>query len=130
VRARTGRDRPTTRSGSRGQATVELALALPVVVLVILLVVQVALVARAQVLVVQAARQGARAVAVGDDVGIAYDTPGLERTQMSVALSGGGSPGSLATVTVRYRAPTEVALVGGLLGDVTVKAEVTMRVEG
>jgi len=97
---------------------------------VILLVVQVALVARAQVLVVQAARQGARAVAVGDDVGVAYETPGLDRSRMTLTVAGGGSPGDLATVLVRYRAPTEVALVGRLLGDVTVQAEVAMRVEG
>jgi hypothetical protein len=36
----------------------------------------------------------------------------------------------MVTVTVRYRSPTEVPLVGGLLGDPTVQASVTMRVEG
>ncbi len=47
-----------------GQATVELVLVLPVVVLALLLVIQVGLIARAQVLVVNAAREGARAAAV------------------------------------------------------------------
>ena len=50
--------------GEGGQSTVELVLLIPVVVLALLLVLQVALVARAQVLVVDAAREGARAAAV------------------------------------------------------------------
>src|SRR5687767_8032990 len=46
---------------SRGQATVELAVSLPFVVAALLLVLQVGLVVRAQVLVVHAAREAARA---------------------------------------------------------------------
>ena len=47
------------RGATRGQATVELVLVLPVVVLALLLVIQVGLIARDQVLVVNAAREGA-----------------------------------------------------------------------
>ena len=55
------------RAGAdRGQSTVEFALVLPLVVMVLLLVVQVGLVVRDQVLVVHAAREAARAAAVGD----------------------------------------------------------------
>lgn len=126
----------TRRGGSarqRGQATVEVALALPVVVLALLLVIQVALVARAQVLVVHAAREGARAAAVGaggDDARRAVQaTPGLRPARTRVQVDGAGRPGESVRVTVSYRAPTDVPLVGLLLGDPTLLAEVTMRNE-
>lgn len=124
-RRRAGRD--------RGQATVEVALALPVVVLALLLVLQVALVARAQILVVQAAREGARRAAVdpaaAPAVAAARATPGLRPDRMTVTVGPRGAPGGTVTVTVRYRAPTDVPLVGALIGDPMVRAEVTMRVE-
>jgi len=126
----------------RGQATVELALTLPVVILALLLVVQVGLVARSQVLVVHAAREGARAAAVGGSSSTvraaAASSPGLDARHMrvdvdvdvGVGVAGGGiGGGALARVEVRYRAPTDVPLVGALLGEPELTAEVAMRVE-
>jgi len=124
----------------RGQATVELALTLPVVILALLLVVQVGLVARSQVLVVHAAREGARAAAVGGSSSTvraaAASSPGLDARHMrvdvdvDVGVAGGGiGGGALARVEVRYRAPTDVPLVGALLGEPELTAEVAMRVE-
>ena len=128
--------RPSPRRPDReaGQATVELALALPVVVLALLLVVQVAVVGRAQVLVVDAAREGARVGAVGSSVGeitaAARATPGLDPARVRVHVErhpDGGDP--TVSVTVTYVDPTDVALVGGLVGDKEVTATVTMRLE-
>ena len=111
----------------RGQATVELVLALPVVVLSLLLLVQVALVVRAQILVVDAAREGARAAAVGASaVTAARSTPGLRSDRLAVDVT---RAGPTVRVTVRYRAPTDVALVGVLVGDPLLTATVAMRVE-
>ena len=119
--------------GERGQSTVELVLSLPVVVLALLLVLQVGLVARAQVLVVDAAREGARAAAVEGTgaaaSGAAEATPGLDPVRLVVDATV-GPPGDDATVTVRYRMPTDVPLVGPLLGDPLLTATVVMRVEG
>ena len=117
-----------------GQATVELVLVLPVVVFVLLLVIQVAVVARAQVLVVDAAREGARVAAVGgrpsDVRGAVLATPGLDPTRITIDIGGaGGAPGSVVRVTVHYRAPTDVALAGALLADRTLTATVAMRLE-
>ena len=53
--------------GSRGQATVELALTFPLVVLLLLMVVQLGLVIHAQLLAIHAAREGARAAAVAPE---------------------------------------------------------------
>ena len=111
-----------------GQATVELALCLPVVVLVLLLVVQVALVARAQVLVVHAAREGARAevVRAGAAGAAARRAPGLRADRVQVDSA---PAGDAVAVTVRYRAPTDVPLVGALVGDPELRATVVMLVE-
>lgn len=112
----------------------EVALALPVLVVALLLVVQVALVARSQILVVHAAREGARVAAVDGRPGAATrasrSTPGLRTDRIRVSTSARGEVGSTVRVTVRYRAPTEVPLVGVLLGDPELEASVAMRVEG
>lgn len=125
--------RPSPAARQRGQATVEVALALPVVLIALLLVIQVALVARAQVLVVHAAREGARAAAVGSGADGArravQSTPGLRADRTRVQVTGVGRPGEPVRVLVSYRAPTDVALVGLLLGEPTLQAEVTMRNE-
>ena len=67
----------------RGQATVELALGLPVVLLGVLLVVQVGLVVADQVRVVHAAREGVRVAAVD------------ERSVRGPAGRAGARPGSV-----------------------------------
>lgn len=117
----------------RGQATVEVALALPLVVVVLLTVVQLGLVARSQILVTHAAREAARQAAVDPNpsaaVAAARRTPGLQPERVTVEVGPRGPVGSLVTVTVVYRAPTEVPLVGVLVGEPELKASVTMRVE-
>ena len=116
-----------------GQATVELALTLPVVVMFALISAQVGLVAVDLVLIHHAAREGARAASVDPSLGAATSgaqgSTSLSADRMAVRLSGGTVRGDQATVTVRYRSPTEVPLVGQLIGDITVSATVTMRVE-
>ena len=123
------------REGHRGegQAAVELALALPLVALLLLTVVQLGLLVRDQILVVHAAREGARQAAVdgAPDAArrAAVSASGLPAGGMAVSASGRGGPGSRVRVEVRYRAPTDVPLVGAALGDVTLGASATMRVE-
>ena len=64
-----------------------------------------------------AARRGrGRAAALGLDAGRASDQRRSAR-------------GDRVTVVVRYRSPTDVPLVGVLLGDVTVTGAATMQVE-
>ena len=115
-----------------GQSTVELVLVLPVVVLALLLVLQVGLIARAQVLVIDAAREGARAAAVEGTaaaaVAAASRTPGLREDRLEIDATVGPVGGD-ARVSVRYRAPTDVPLVGPLLADPVLTATVVMRVE-
>ena len=123
----------TGRRQEGGQATVEVALLLPLVATMLLAVVQVGLVVRDQVLVVHAAREGARAAAVDPTPEAAREAAAaaarLDPSRLSVDLSGDTAPGGRLTVIVTYRSPTTVPLVGRLLGDRTLTAEATMRVE-
>ncbi|MEL7156074.1 MAG: TadE/TadG family type IV pilus assembly protein, partial [Actinomycetota bacterium] len=133
--ARTRRRRWPGPSDARGQATVELALALPVVLLALLAVVQVGVVVHHRLLVANAAREGARAAAVDPTPEAARSgavgAGGLDPARLEVHLgpSAALSTGDRVTVAVRYRSPTDVPLVGALLPDVTFSSAVTMRVE-
>ena len=111
----------------------ELALVLPLVVALLLAVVQVGLIVRDQVLVVHAAREAAREAAVDPDPAAALraaaDGSGLPASRLRVAVTGRGGPGSRVRVEVRYRAATDVPLVGAALGELTLTGAVAMRVE-
>ena len=113
----------------RGQAAVELALALPLVVLMLLAVVQLVVVARDQLAVVHAAREGARAAAVsgapaGDGAAAARAAIALSPLDVDVSVGGGA-----VRVSVRHVTVTDIPLVGALLPDVEVRAGATMRLE-
>jgi Flp pilus assembly protein TadG len=120
-------------AADRGQAAVELALVLPLVATVLLAVVQVGLLVRDDVLVVHAAREGARAAAVdpaaGAAAGAAARAGGLDPARLEVVTSGRAGPGSRVRVEVRYRAPTVVPIVGRLMTRRVLRAAATMRVE-
>lgn len=121
---RTGRD--------EGQASVELALVLPIVAACLLLVVQVALVVRDQVLVVHASREAARQGAVDPSPGApreaAATAAGLAADRLDVEAQR-GAVGGRVRVRVRYRSRTDVPLVGAFVPDVSLSATTTMRVE-
>jgi len=117
----------------RGQATVELALGLPVVLLAVLVILQVGLVVRDQIRTVHAAREAARASAVDGRYGVARAAAlagsGLDPSRLSVLTSGRDGVGSRVRVQVIYRAETNVPLAGALVPDPVLRAEATMRVE-
>jgi len=117
----------------RGQATVEAALVLPLVTFFLLGVVQIGFVVRAQVLVTHVAREAVRAAAVDADPEAARraatSSSSLDGDRMNVLVQGREGPGSRVRVTVTYSVPTDVPLVGRLIGDVSLQATATMRVE-
>lgn len=121
------------RAGERGQATVELALALPLLVILLLGVVQVGLVVRDQVLVTHAAREAVRAAAVDPDPSASRDAGiragALDPDQLEIVVGPRGSPGDRVTVSVAYRGTPRLPLVGEVVERVVLRAEATMRVE-
>ena len=111
----------------------ELALVLPLVMVLLLAVVQLGLLVRDQILVVHAAREAVREAAVDP----AADAPrraalassNLVDTRLTVITTGRGAAGSRVRVEVAYRASTGVPLLGAAMGDLTLRASATMRVE-
>jgi hypothetical protein len=103
------------------------------VVVLALSVVQVVVVARHQLLVVHVAREAARAAAVSDDdVGAAADraarhASGLDGARLEVLTTVAGDE---VQVSVTYHDPTDVAMAGALLPDLSLTAEAIMRREG
>jgi Flp pilus assembly protein TadG len=118
-----------SRRGDRGQATVELALCLPMLCLLLLGVVQVAVVVRDQLAVQLAARESARAAAVAVNAaaaGGAAANGAVSLRPLDVSI---GSGATTVTATVRYVEHTDVPLIGMLLPDLTVSASATMQLE-
>ncbi|HVM02799.1 MAG TPA: TadE/TadG family type IV pilus assembly protein, partial [Acidimicrobiales bacterium] len=109
------------------------ALVMPVVAVLLLAVVQVALVVRDQVLVVHAAREAARAAAVDPSAGAArraaLAATSLDPDRLEVDQPAPAAGGRLVSASVEYRSPTRAPLIGPLLPDVVVGAQVTMRRE-
>jgi len=120
-----------TARGDQGQATVELALALPLVAIFLLGAVQVVAVARDQIAVVYAARELARAAAVAADAppdgsNTVTGITDLEPSRLVVSVS---SSSGRVRAEVRYRSPTDVPIVGALLPDITVVGTAIMAQE-
>ena len=124
----------TPRRGDGGQATVELALVLPVFVMLLLLLVQVGVLVRDQVLVIHAAREGKRAAAVTGASADAAEKAalavvGLPLRTTDVITTPPGPKHDLVQVQVHYTDSTDIPIIGRLLGDVQVTGTVSMRME-
>ena len=122
------------RSAVRGQASLELALVLPLVLTLLLFLVQLGLVVRDQIMVIHAAREGARAAAVDARLSVARQaalgSADLEPNHATVVLvTRRQTDPPTITVTVTYRSVTDVPLIGPLLGDLTITESTTMRLE-
>ena len=121
---------PRTRRlrNSIGQASVEFALALPIVVVMALGLVLVGTAVRNELAVELAAREGARAAAVsGTPATAAANAANLAVSlPIDVATALGAST---VTVTVTYVDPVDVAILGSLIGPVTHTASATMALE-
>ena len=131
VAARVPSDRVDRADRDRGQAAVELALGFPLVCLGLLLLVQVSLVIRAQVAVVHAAREAARAAAVSADPvgdGVAAGRAALPAGAEAATVRIDGGPVTVRAV-VRLRVRTDVPLAGALVPDVDVEGVAVMQVE-
>ncbi len=113
----------------RGQAAVEFAIALPLVAILMLGIVQVVLVVRDQLAVELAAREAARAASVAASPGSAATQAAHAATTLRPLSVDTRVQGDRVTVTVAFASTTDVAMIGRLIGDVTVSAEVTMRRE-
>lgn len=116
-------------AGQAGQATVELALLVPLLALAVLAVVQVGLVMRDQIAVVHAAREAARVAAVDPDPARAVEAARRVVSGAEVDVGRRPAVGEPLRVEVRYRAVTRLPLVGPLVPDPVLTSSAVMRVE-
>lgn len=116
-----------------GQATLELALCLPVIAVVFAAVVEVTLVGVDQVRLWHAAREAARVSAVEPDPAAAGDAAaasGLEGLDVSVEPGAEArSPGRPTTVRVSYPYDARVPVVGQVFERLVLEADATTRIE-
>ncbi|HEV2756966.1 MAG TPA: TadE/TadG family type IV pilus assembly protein [Actinomycetota bacterium] len=116
-----------------GQATVELALCLPLLALVCAGLVEASLLALDQVRVWHGAREAARVAAVEPDPAAARDAAGrsgLEGLDVSVTpASQERAPGRPATVSLAYRYDGRIPIVGAAFEAIVLRAEATTRIE-
>lgn len=122
-----------TFSREDGQATLELALCLPLLALVFAALVEVSLVGVDQVRVWHAAREAARASAVEPDPGAAHEAAvasGLRGVDVAIEPPAEArSPGRPTTVHVSYPYDSKVPVVGTVFDRLVLEAEATMRIE-
>lgn len=114
---------------NHGQATVELALAIPLLMTVLLAAVQVTIVIRAQLAVTAAAREAARAAAVSASPSGAASAAAQSATSLEDLEVRTSTGERVVRVEVRARVPTDVPLVGAFVGEVTVTADASMAIE-
>jgi Flp pilus assembly protein TadG len=117
------------RHRDRGQAAVEVALAMPLVVVVMLAVVQLVVVISESLAVQLAAREAARAASVSAQPdaaarAAASRSVGLQPMRISVNVGNG-----TVTASVAYVSPTDVPLIGALIPSVALRSSVTMALE-
>jgi Flp pilus assembly protein TadG len=116
-------------AGDHGQATVELALCLPLLFLFLLGIVQLVVIVRDQLAVQLAAREGARAAAVAASPGEAAERSADRAVSLRPLLVTTIKSASTVTVVVSHITHTDVPLIGALIPDVTTRAEATMALE-
>lgn len=124
---RNSRRYPSRHGGQRGQATVELALLLPLIAILLLLLVQAGLIVRDQLIITHAAREAARAAAVdpGADVGAIV----AERTDLDLVTASQTQDGGNVRVDVHAEIVVRVPLLAMLRPTIGLDATATMRVE-
>jgi Flp pilus assembly protein TadG len=113
----------------KGQATVELALCLPLLFMFLLGIVQLVVIIRDQLAVQLAAREAARAAAVGAPSAAAAQGAAGRAVNLRPLMVATGVSIDTVTVTVSHVTHTDVPLIGALLPDFTVNAAATMALE-
>lgn len=119
--------------GESGQATLEVALMLPVLALLLAALVEVGLVVSDQARLWHAAREAARVAAVdadAADVEEAAERPGLRPLQIDVSPSPGfRRQGDPVTVRVTYSPNSRIPLFNSFFDRVRLEAAGVMRIE-
>lgn len=112
-----------------GQATVEIALVIPILAVFLLLVVHVGIVIRQHVLVTHASREAARVLSVENNSNRAKEAARRSVSDAQVTITRPSSVGSYLTVLVTDEVENPIPFIGIVLPDIRVQSRTTMRVE-
>jgi len=130
-----GQKRRRGATGSRGQATVEMALVLPILIWLLVGLVDVARMANSVVILQHAAREAVRMGITGatdsevtDRAHLAATTLDTAALTITIAPAGSRTTGSDITVTIDYKYKV-LALMGVIGSEVPLSATLTSRVE-
>jgi len=114
-----------------GTAVIEFALILPLVLVLLIGIVEVAVIARTEIQLVYAAREGAREAAASPDTSRAAAAVrsglGSHAARATIAISRPSTVGQTATVTVTLPYRVAAPIFGGF--SVTMTSRASMRVE-
>ena len=113
----------------RGQSTVELALATPLICLLVCGLVQVGVIVRNQIAVQLAAREAARSAAISSDPQTAAGLAARRSITLAPLEVDVSDDAYVVTAVVRYVEHTDVPLIGLLLPDIELTASVSMAAE-
>lgn len=123
-----------------GAAAVEFALILPVLLLILIGIIEFSLAFNAQLSLNQAAREGARNMAIHNDTGQASSAAGNAAGRLdpstvatTFAFSGGGgscSAGKQVTATTSYTLQTVTGFIDGFTGNIVLTGKGTMQCGG
>jgi Flp pilus assembly protein TadG len=118
-------------NSARGSAVVEFALVVPLILVLVMGIAEVAVVARTELQLVSAAREGARQSATSPDTGLAVaaarNALGGAGANARVSVSRPAAIGEPTTVTVRLRHRVATPIFGGFPIDLS--ASISMRTE-
>lgn len=116
------------RRRDSGQATVELALCLPVVTIIVLVMTQLCVIGIHTVALVNTTRDVTRAAAIGVDPVTAARRAARRLAADSVQVDVRVDDGWV-TVRLTESVPTDLPIVGAWFGDIVVHEELTMMLE-
>jgi hypothetical protein len=121
------------RDREEGQATVELALALPILAVILAAMLEAGMIGLDQLRLWHAAREAARIAVVDpnlDEIREAAERSGLAPLDVTVEPDTyRRTSGGPLTVRLAYQPSGHVPLIGAIVDDVTLGAEATMRIE-
>jgi Flp pilus assembly protein TadG len=121
------------RAPDRGAAAVEAALVLPLLLMIVFGIIDIGRMVNAQITVTEAAREGARALALGTDVESRVEQMMGSRKDVTIDRDGcANSPDAVVKVTYQFSfiTPLGVLAGGGLSGNVAISARGVMPCYG
>ncbi len=117
------------RASESGQATVEIALLLPVLTLFLLLIVHVGVIVRQYVVVTHASREAARVLCVENNSSRAQPAAHKSAPNAEIGIDRPSQPGQYLTVKVSDIVISPVPVIGKVWPSMTVSSTTSMRVE-